>query len=368
MKIASIESIPLRIPFHHRPFGEPGSFILFGGPWTHMDTMLVKVETDTGIVGWGEAFAFRCTGAIKFIIDQILAPMVLGRDATDISRMMHELQVSLHGLGRDFPTFALSGLDIALWDIAGKAADMPLHRLLGANKPPKRLAAYQSVWFSEDREKVAEVVRSSVKEGFRMIKLHSITEPTVRAAREAAGSDIMFMVDVNCRWTMNQALAEIPKLRQYGIDWLEEPVYPPDCYATLAELQRATGVAVASGENACTAFEFDTMFRQRAVRVANPAVPVCGGVTEFRKIAALCDVHGVDLRPHCTAFGPGFLVNLQMEAAQPRPGPIERFQIYPETFLYGDLLKPVDASFEVPAGPGLGRDPDPNVIREYRVK
>ena len=128
MKIASVETISVKIPFS---FG--GAPTGYGGRnWTTNNILLVKVQTDTGITGWGEAFCYGCTDAVRAAVQSMFAPVMVGRDARDIAKLSYELQQSLHLFGRyGITIFALSGLDIALWDIAAKAANLPLHPLLG---------------------------------------------------------------------------------------------------------------------------------------------------------------------------------------------------------------------------------------------
>jgi L-alanine-DL-glutamate epimerase-like enolase superfamily enzyme len=188
----------------------------------------------------------------------------------------------------------------------------------------------------------------------------------VKAARLAAGADIAIMVDTNCPWTPEQARHMTLKLRPYDIHWLEEPIFPPEDFAAIARLRAGTGVAMAAGENNCTAFQFREMFAAGAVDYAQPSVTKVGGVTEFLKVAALADAAGVTLMPHSPYFGPGFLATLQLQAARGTPGGmIERYHMDLEASLYGDLVTPVKGSFAVPTGPGLGRDPDPDVLKTY---
>ena len=367
MKIASVDCVPLRIPFHYRPLAEPGTIRLFGRPWTHLEMLLVKVETDTGITGWGESFAFGSWRSVMTTMKEMILPMVIGRDASDINRLMFDLTIALLGMNPGMPTMAMSGLDMALWDIKGKAAGMPLHQLLGGGST-KPQVAYQSLFWSEDADLVAEVVRASVADGFRYIKLHSIEERCVRAAREAAGDDVAIMVDVNCRWTPAEARDKAMRLKQYDLFWLEEPIFPAQHYGALAQLQRDVGIPIATGENAYGALEFQSMFAAGQPAIAQPDVSMVGGITEFRKVAVLCELNGVTLRPHLTNFGPTFLATLHLMSLEARPGLIERFLIYPEALPCGDYNKPVEATFVMPDGPGLGRDPDPDVIRDYQVK
>jgi L-alanine-DL-glutamate epimerase-like enolase superfamily enzyme len=362
MKIASIETISVKVPF---TFG--GAPTGYGGRnWTTNNILLVKVQTDTGITGWGESFCYGCTDAVRAAIQSMFAPVVVGRDARDIAKLSYELQQSLHLFGRyGITIFALSGLDIALWDIAGKAANLPLHRLLGGAGQTS-LPAYASLLKYRDPERVAARTRQAIQEGYRYIKLHETEEPEVRAAREAAGDGVPIMVDTNCPWTPEQARQMTLKLRPYDLHWLEEPIFPPEDFQAIARLREGTGVAMAAGENNCTAVQFRDMLAANAVDYAQPSVTKVGGVTEFLKVATLADAAGVTLMPHSPYFGPGFLATLHLTAARGSPGAlVERYHMDLEASLYGELINPVNGAFAVPQGPGLGRDPDPDVIKTY---
>ena len=362
MKIARIDSHSIKVPFTFG--GEPTGY--GGRNWTTNKILLVRVETDTGLVGWGEAFCYGCPDAVRAALDHMIAPIAIGRDAGDIARLSRDLQQMLHLFGRyGITAFALSGLDIALWDIAGKAANLPLHRLLGGAGRDS-LPAYASLLKYRDPERVAARVKQALEQGYRHIKLHETEEAEVKAARQVAGDGVAIMVDTNCPWTPEEARHMTLKLRPYDLHWLEEPIFPPEDFAAIAKLRAGTGVAMAAGENNCTSFQFREMFAAGAVDYAQPSVTKVGGVTEFQKVAVLADSAGVTLMPHSPYFGPGFLATLQLMAARGEPGGmIERYHMDLEASLYGELVTPVKGRFVLPTGPGLGRDPDPDVIKTY---
>lgn len=363
MKIARVETIVLAVPFDTGS----GATALARQSWTHLDTIIVRVHTEDGRVGVGEAFSYHCRDAVQAALDHMIAPMAVGRDARDIAALMRDLQQALHLFGRyGVVMFALSGLDIALWDLAAKAADMPLRNLLGGTTHTS-LPAYASLFRYGDPDRVAERCRGALVEGYRHVKLHEVTEPAVRAAREALGDGPALMVDTNCPWTPREAMQAARTFAPYDLYWLEEPVFPPEDFDALARVGRETGVPIAAGENACTAYEFQKMFAADAVSFAQPSVTKVGGITELMRVADLARAAGVSLMPHSPYFGPGFLATLQLAAALPETGLIERFHLEPEGRLYGDLIDPVDGAFRLPEGPGLGMEPDEDVIREYRV-
>ncbi len=366
MKIAQAEAIPLAIPFRPSPGGERAGWE--GQAWQALDVVLIRLETADGLVGWGEAFSYNCRRAVTAAFEDMVAPLVRGREVTDIAGLMAELQKALHIFGRyGITMFALSGLDIALWDLAARAAGQPLGRFLGGEVGTREIPGYASLFRLGEPEVVAERTRAALAEGYRHIKLHEVREPEVAAAREAAGPDVPIMVDANCPWSPAQAREMALKFKRYDIHWLEEPIFPPENFHALASLRAETGVPLAAGENACTAFQFQEMFAAGAVDYAQPSVTKVGGITEFRKVAALARSHGVALMPHAPYFGPGFLATLQLMAALPDSGLAEWFYLEREACLYGDAIAPRRGIFHLPQGPGLGAEPDPNVIEDYRT-
>ncbi len=363
MKIAKIEALPLRVPFRHS-----GHSSGFGGrDWNAFDILVVRLETASGLVGWGEAFCYNCLPASKAAVETMVAPLAQGRDAREISGLMKDLQVDLHLWGRyGITMFALSGLDIALWDLAGRAAGLPLQRLLGGQRD--EVPCYASLMKYLDPEVVAERTQSALSDGYHYIKLHERAEPEVRAARQVAGGDIPIMLDVNCAWSPEEASAITEELVDHDLYWLEEPVWPPENFAALAELREQFGVPLAAGENACTAWQFETMLAAEAIDYAQPSITKVGGLTEMRKVAALCEVQNVAVAPHSPYFGPGMLATLQFLAAQPGEAPFERFYVDLEASMWGAATDPVAGKLKVPDGPGIGLEPDPDFLRDYSLK
>jgi L-alanine-DL-glutamate epimerase-like enolase superfamily enzyme len=362
MKIKSVEAIPLQIPFSHG--GPPAGW--GGREWNKLDFVLVRVETMSGIVGFGEAFSYNCRRAVVAMIEDMIAPLAIGQDATNIAELMKHIQLEMHLWGRyGISTFAQSGLDLALWDIAGKAAGLPISRLMGGGKD--KVVAYASLFKYQDAEVVAERTRDALNKGYRYIKLHEVAEPEVKSARETMGEGMPLMLDVNCVWSIEEARHIVPRLAAYDLHWLEEPIWPPENFSGLADLRARHSVPVAAGENACTAWQFQAMFEEAAVDYAQPSVTKVGGITEFRKVMALAETNNVTLAPHSPYFGPGYLASAQLVAAMPGDVPFERLYLDLEASLYGDLINPVDGYQTVPQGPGLGMDPDPDVIRDFRV-
>ncbi len=365
MKTTKIETVEVRIPY--TAGGSAAETGAWGGKeWSTADALLVKVSTDQGITGWGEVFGYNVIPATRVIVDEIVAPMCIGADPGEIESLMTDLQHKLHIFGRGGPIiYALSGLDMALWDIAGKKAGQPLHHLLGGKRCDE-LDAYASLIRYTDPDVVAANVARARDLGFRHIKLHEITVPAVAAAREAAGPDVSIMLDVNCPWTLDEAVAMSKQLRPYNPAWLEEPVWPPEDHASLAIIRKRTGIPVAAGENAATIEQFRTLMAAEAIDIVQPSPAKMGGVSELRKVFALAKEFDVRVVQHSFYEGPGLLTAMQTSAALSLDPLVEWRFFDCEARLYGSNVVPVDGKLRLPEGQGLGCDPDPGVIERYR--
>ena len=365
MNIAKIETHLVRLPYTTGGSGNIGTM-----DWSTLDYVLISIETEGGLVGWGDAFAYGgAARAVKAVVDHILAPKLIGRDASAVGQLSYMLQQGHHLLGRyGITMFAISGIDIALWDLAGKAAGVPISTLLGGARRAD-IAAYASLFNYSDPEGVAEHCQRALGEGFQSIKLHEKAEREVRAARMAMGDGVPLMVDTNCPWTPWQAREAALSFKQYDLHWLEEPIFPPEDFESLSKLAIEVDIPLAAGENACTAFEFQQMMKAEAVTYYQPSVTKVGGITEFNKIIAMANLQGATVMPHAPYFGPGLLATLQILATMPDECLAETFYYKTlEASLYGEAIVAKDGNITVPTGPGLGLDPDPEVIKDYSDK
>lgn len=363
MKIRSIEPILLKIPFKagtaSTGFGDK--------PWTAYDMLVVRVETDEGIIGWGESWGYGIIPATKATIEHVVAPHFIGRDAAEFANLFEEMRHKLHLFGRNGTiNYALAGIEIALWDIWGKVVDQPVHALLGGAHR-LQFSAYASLMPYRDPARVGEITAQAVTEGYPAVKLHEIDVPQVRAARSAGGDGLELTVDTNCPWTPWQAQEMAKRMREFNIYWLEEPVWPPENFAALARLKRESGVAIAAGENVGTVREFETLLSQDAVTFAQLSVTKIGGIVEARKVYALAEAHNIAVAPHSPYFGPGLAATLQLAATLPYPVKIERVYIELEASPFGSMIDVRSGLMRVPDGPGLGIEPDHELIKRYRV-
>ena len=363
MKITRVEAIPLAIPFTYGA----DSMTLGTGAWKNLDTCLVRVETDAGITGWGEAFAYTCRRATVAAVNDMIAPLALGHDASDIAGLHAKIQKQLHLFGRyGITVFALSGLDIALWDIAGKAAGLPLHRLIGGARRT-RIPCYASLLRYSEPKLVEQYCAQTHAEGYAAIKLHEVSDAAIAAARHALPREVPLLLDVNCEWRPLEALAAGRRFRAHDLTWFEEPVFPPEDYRALRMVGEGCGIPIAAGENFCFATQFAALFEAQAVQYAQPSVTKVGGVTEFLKVRALAEAHNVRLAPHSPYFGPGALATLHLLASGADDAMFEHFYLQAAAKLYGTALDPVNGVLALPTGPGLGVEPDAAVVRRYRA-
>jgi L-alanine-DL-glutamate epimerase-like enolase superfamily enzyme len=321
-----------------------------------MDTLLVRIEVEGGLHGWGEGFGFALAPTTRDALDRLVGPACIGQDARDITGLGALLARRFHNYGRNGPvSYAISAIDIALWDIRARAAGRPLHALLG-EAGRARVPAYASLLRYGDAEDVARNVAEAVRRGYRRIKLHEVELACIRAARDAAPAEVPLMLDINCAFAEEgEAVAFCHAVRDLNIAWVEEPCWPPEDFAALARVRAAAGCPVSAGENLGGPVDFARLFAAGAVDVAQPSVTKHGGVSAMLEVARLARQAGVAVVPHSPYFGPGLLASLHLLAAAEEAAPLE---IY-----FADLATPPcplvvrDGFVEVPQGPGLGSEP-----------
>jgi L-alanine-DL-glutamate epimerase-like enolase superfamily enzyme len=360
--IATIDTIALRIPLD--TWAPPPQFA--GRPRTHVDMLLVRVATNGGVVGWGESYGSSFP-MIPAVFDSWIKHLAIGQDASD-QDLTARLERLLHGLGRSGPVVhAISGLDIALWDIRGKLAGAPVSALLGGARR-KRVEAYALLLqYGGSVEHVRRNVARALERGYSHLKLHERTADSVAAARDVAGPDIPIMVDTNCAWTPDQATAAVAAMAPSKPFWVEEPIWPPDDFDALAALKRATGVPLAMGENATGVLEFRKMVAAGATDFVQPSVVKIGGLTNLWRIATEAEKAGVTCVPHAFFFGPGYLATLHAIAAKERAAPLERLFGDVGFTAYAKTVPVVDGAIDVPERPGLGADPEEELIERFRA-
>ncbi|MGU3496642.1 mandelate racemase/muconate lactonizing enzyme family protein [Xanthobacteraceae bacterium A53D] len=370
MRITAVRAVPVsfRVP--------QGKNVTLGiGRAVKRDAVLVKVETDEGLVGWGEAHHGRCPGAIAKLIDTTLSELVLGMDPLDVVgvwQKVYRMQLSSHGMGAA-AAMALSGLDIALWDIRGKAFNAPVHRLLGG--APRKIKAYAGGialgW--QDPAALAEEALSYVAQGYTALKLRVGDTPKrdvarVEAVRAAVGADIDILVDGNTGCTLDDVRRVMPAYKDAKIGWFEEP-FPPQDYRAYKDAARFIDVPLAAGENHFTRYEFSRLLEDGAVAFAQPDLSKTGGITESMRIATLASAWKVSVNPHTSATGINMVATLHLLCAVDNPGYFEGDVAHHNPFRDEVCGLPYtlapDGTVTTREGPGLGIEVDEAFIAAH---
>jgi L-alanine-DL-glutamate epimerase-like enolase superfamily enzyme len=338
-----------------------------GRPRTHVEMFLVRVATEGGVVGWGECFG-SSTPLLKPIFDAWVRHLTVGQDATDPA-LPARIERLLHGMGRAGPVLhAISGLDIALWDIRGKLEGVSVSTLLGGVKR-KHVETYASLLqYSGNIEHVKRNTARALERGYRHIKLHERTADAVAAAREVTGPDIPIKVDTNCAWLPSEAEKPVREMGASKPFWVEEPIWPPEDFESLAKLRKAAGVPLAMGENATSPSDFRKMIAAGATDYVQPSIVKIGGLTALWRIANESEKAGVTCVPHAFFFGPGYLATMHAIACKERDAPLERLFADVAFVAYSKTVPNVNGAVEVPVDrPGLGADPEEELITRFRV-
>ncbi|MFF5988220.1 mandelate racemase/muconate lactonizing enzyme family protein [Prauserella flavalba] len=338
------------------------------------DAVLVRVRTEAGITGWGESHHGRAPGTVAHLIDTALAPLLTGADAADVTGAGSTLaRAQLRGLGLGTAAaIAMSGIDLALWDIRAKAAGWPLHRLLGG--APRAIPAYAGgvALGYQPPPVLAEEVHRLRERGFRAVKLRIGDNPGADAERVAAvreaHPDTTILTDANTAYTLEQALAVLPALAEHEVGWLEEPLPRTDA-AGYAELARRGTVALAAGENHFTRYEFAELVRAGSVRVLQPDLSKVGGLTEALRVAALASAWHLPVHPHTASTGVNMAATAHFLAAIDNAGYFEA-DVSANAALHTELtsapftpgqdgtVRPLDA-------PGIGVDIDEDFLAAH---
>ncbi len=366
MKITKVEPIFVGISYDH---GAPKPMRHGVGAWDTQPILFVRVETDAGVIGWGEAFSHASTPVTRTAISEIVAKLAVGRDPTDISALMAELTRVTQSMARSGPVqFALSGLDIALWDIAGKIAGRPVWQLLGGKERKATIPAYASLFRLGTAEYVSRVAAAAVKRGYKHVKLHEHSVEMVAAARQAVGPGVSLMVDTNCYWDdPDKIIAVCRQLEPYDVAWLEEPLYPADAYDVMARIRREVRVPLAAGENLGNYNDVRWITDAKAADVLQPSVAKIGGITELRKAIAYIADHDVRAVPHSPFLGPALMAAIHVIAAMPNEVLCEHRFCDLEASPLGEAVVSRNGCLAVPDGPGLGFEVDQTVIEKYRI-
>ena len=365
MKITHVEPILVALPYED---GGPERETTPGHSSETVLSLFVKVETDEGVTGWGEAFSFATVPVTIPAIADAVGPLAIGQDPTDIEAVAEDLRRRYQNMMRGGPArFALSAIEIAMWDIKGKVEGKPIWQLLGG-APRDSVEAYASMFRYHEPAVVKRIAASAWQRGYRKIKLHERTVEAVAAAREALGSGVPLMVDVNCAWYPDEAISMAQQMQPYDIAWLEEPVSPLDDYDGLARVRREGGVPIANGENIGNPYDVRWMAARDAVDIVQPSVVKHGGISDIMRMVEIAEGAGMRAVPHCPFVGPGLLATIHIIAAMKTETPCEHRYCDLKASPLGDAVAAVNGRLSVPQGPGLGVDPNLAILERYRVR
>ncbi len=389
MRITKVEPISLYCPIEDEieapvavPHADETTRVIFGG----YRTTLVRIETDCGLTGTGECMVRLAPTATRAIVED-LAPLLIGRDPLDREAIWELLFAVMMNRGHNRGIFveAVSGIDIALWDLAGQYLGLPLYTLLGGRHHDSLDAYASSLRFRQMDEVIAQA-RGFVERGFRAMKIKIGRDPAnprpeiefVAAIREAVGPDIRLMVDANCAYGEDVATAiQVGRaLQDLDIYWFEEPIAPNDL-ESYARLRQALDIRIAAGEADFMAFGARDFMRRGALDIIQPNISRAGGVTEGRRIAALARAFHIPYAPHtgsCSAVC--LAATLQFAVSLPNFLIFEFMQSdwsksQPNPFRHDLLEEPVErlenGQMVVPEGPGIGIRLNMDVVERYRV-
>lgn len=371
MRIDHIEAFAMSVPVENG--------IAFGiGRVKRRDTVVVRIRTSGGLVGYGEAHHARSAGSIAHLINHTLAPLLIGADANGTSHvwdLVYRLQIKTHGMGQA-AVMALSGIDQALWDIRGKAANLPLYKLLGGTRRavPAYAGGVSLGWV--DPAKLVEEVAAAMEGNYNAAKLRvgdvfANDMARVSAVSQAFGDKLEILVDANTNYTIADALKIVPHLRDHNVAWLEEPFAPHET-ASYKALAAVSTVPIATGENHYTRYDFANLLYDENIHIWQPDISKAGGITEVMRIAALGAARGVAICPHTSTTGINMAATIHMLAAlengryfegdisEPNP---YRTQLTSEPYVVeeGSVVRPLDK-------PGIGVEVDEDFIKAHPIQ
>src|SRR5688572_24825507 len=316
MKIREVLAYPTSFPI------PPANRVALGiGTAVKRDAVVVKVTTDEGVVGWGEAHHGRAHTAVAKLIETTLRQLVIGMDAHDVVGVwdrMYRFQLASHGMGAG-ACLAMSGIDMALWDIRGKALGVPLYRLLGGTRKPVRAYAGGVSLGYQPPQALVDEARKCVEQGYKAVKLRvgdavANDVQRMKAVREAFGGALVILTDANIGYQPEDVRRVMPAMDELGIGWLEEP-FPAHDYRSYREAKSCGRTPLAAGENHYTRFEFNRVIEDGAITLLQPDLSKTGGVTEALRIAALASAWKLTVHPHSSMTGLNHAASIHFLAA-----------------------------------------------------
>jgi L-alanine-DL-glutamate epimerase-like enolase superfamily enzyme len=358
MRIVRVESVLLWVPF---------GAAIGGSGATGVQLIHVTLTDSDGRQGTGFTYAMTGGGeSIQTMVDEVLGPKLCGTELNGWDRLWHDLWAMTHRLGRGVALPALSALDIAVWDLRGKAANQPLFRLLGAYREKVSVYGSGRATHQMTTEELIAGTRSYLDEGYTAVKLRAGARAAeedverIAAVRRAVGGSVRLMVDCNERLDFPTALWLGRQLEVMGIYWMEEPL-PSDDVAGHARLAAQLRVPIAAGEHLLGRFEFAEYIRQGAAAILQPDAPLMGGVSEWMRVATLAEGFNVSLSPHLFPD-----LHVHLAAAAKNCISIEDFPMIDA--LLAETVRADKGFVTPPERPGHGLLWDPAKLERYRVR
>jgi D-galactarolactone cycloisomerase len=387
MKITRIHTLIARVPLGRQ------RFLSSQCAFPERNSLLVRVDTDEGISGWGEGGQYGPPEPVASCIHHVLGPRVVGSNPMDRGRIAEELYAATRDFGQKGSYIeAMSAIDIALWDITGKALGEPVSRLLGGAFRESVPAYATGCYYRGDTyldhrstlEGLAAEAKSYLDAGFRMLKMKvgllRVEDDCERlaAVREAIGPDCGLLVDANHAYNAMTAIHMARGLERHGVRWFEEPV-PPEDREGYRRVRSQTSVPIAGGECEYMRYGFRSLIAEGCVDIAQPDLCVAGGFSEWLKIVALAQSFGVWVVPHVWGSGVALAAAMHALAALPpfphsaNPVPLQNEPVIEFDRNYNPLrddlletqIRCVDGRVELPAGPGLGIAINEDVLERY---
>ncbi|HJS39644.1 MAG TPA: mandelate racemase/muconate lactonizing enzyme family protein [Burkholderiales bacterium] len=316
LRIADLKAYPTSFPV------PPEHRVALGiGTAIKRDAVVVKVTTAGGLVGWGESHHGRAHTAVAKLIETTLKQLVLGMDAADVVgvwKKIYDKQLASHGMGAG-TCLAMSGIDMALWDIRGKAAGMPLYKLLGgARRGVPAYAGGVSLGYQPPAQLIEEL-HKSLAAGYKAVKLRVGDSPKrdlerIRAVRKACGEDLVILTDANIGYGVEDARQVMPGMDELNVAWLEEP-FPAHDYRSYRMAKGFGRTPLAAGENHYTRFEFNRVIEDGAITILQPDLSKTGGITEALRIAAMASAYKLPIHPHSSMTGLNHAASIHFLAA-----------------------------------------------------
>ena len=293
------------------------------------EAIVVKVTTRGGLVGYGEAHHCRAPAAVEALVNTTLRELVTGMDAAEPERVWQKVytnQIATHGMGSG-SVCALSGIDIALWDIRAQAAGWPLYKLLGGHA--RGIPAYAggvALGYQPVDELVAEVQQCQAA-GFKAVKLRvgdtvALDIARTRAVRVACGDELEILTDANAQYSLQDAIRVLPALAELNLGWLEEP-FPTHARRAYRDAAAVARIPLAAGENHYLRYDFAQLIEEGALGILQPDVSKCGGIAETLRIGALAAAAGIPVCPHTSITGINMAATIHVIACLPTGGYFE---------------------------------------------